>query len=279
MWVRHGVVCALIVYTAAQDTDAWDRALKKHVYPSAFDEISHNRVNYTAMSADPDFHEFVSSLDHVKVEELNKSETIALFMNAYNAFAMKMIVDHACKRGFFLRRCEGPIGSIKDIGFNFFGPVSSVWFRFAGRIGGRRYSLQKIEDFLRTPTPYSEDARLHACIVCASISCPNVRAEAYRAESLDAQMTSQMQSMLQNDKKGYKLDRPSGVLTLSRIFQWYGGDFKAAAGTVVNFVLPFVSSDDRIFLSNAHNVTIQYFDYDWRVNGDPPCECTPWSTV
>ena len=54
---------------------------------------------------------------------------------------------------------------------------------------------------------HREDSRVHACIVCASISCPNVRREAFRPEKIGDQMDSQVRDMLQNTKKGiYNID-------------------------------------------------------------------------
>ena len=47
-----------------------------------------------------------------------------------------------------------------------------------------------------------EDSRVHACIVCASISCPNVKREAFRPDKIGDQMDSQVRDMLQNPKKG-----------------------------------------------------------------------------
>lgn len=63
---------------------------------------------------------------------------------------------------------------------------------WAGTVAGRNYTLDDVEDYLRKPTPYKEDPRLHACIVCASISCPNVLREAFVAERIEEQMTAQV---------------------------------------------------------------------------------------
>lgn len=59
--------------------------------------------------------------------------------------------------------------------------------------------------FLFVIALFREDPRLHACIVCASISCPNVRREAYTVDKIDQQMTDQMTSFLANPKKGTML--------------------------------------------------------------------------
>merc|ERR1712032_1136717 len=113
------------------------------------------------------------------------------------------------------------------------------------------YSLQQLEDLLRKPAPYTEDPRLHACIVCASISCPNVPMEAFRANLVERQMSDQMKDMLSNEKKGFSLDRSTGTLKLSKIFLWYAVDFIAHSGSVLDFLLPFVPSDeDREYLKD-----------------------------
>lgn len=271
--------CALCFFLplgiCGQNVDAWDRALRAHVTLSELDGIKTHVVDYAAMATDPDFVLFVQSLDGAVTHGLSRNETYALFMNAYNALAIKMVVDHACLHSIF-GSCKGPISSIKDIGWTAFGPVSTVWLKPAGRIGNKMYSLQQIEDFLRAPSPYSEDARLHACIVCASISCPNLRAEAFRANTVDKQMDDQMRDMLKNPLKGFSLNRQTDALSLSNIFNWYAKDFAKAAGSVVDFLLPYVASDaDSAYLKvNKDKVALSYFPYNWNTNGRAPCNCT-----
>lgn len=259
---------------SAQDIDAWDRALRAHVAPDEREGIKTHVVDYAAMSVDPDFHSFLQSLEHVDTTSLDKNGIYAVFMNAYNAFAMKMVIDHACKHNIF-GRCKGPIHSITDIGIKISGAASTVWLKPAGKINGKMYSLQQVEDFLRKPSPYTDDPRLHACIVCASISCPDVRMEAFRADSIDAQMSDQMKVMLSNPQKGFSLDRSSGTLMLSKIFSWYAADFTRSVWSVVDFILPFVPSDEdrRYLVDHRQSVKLSYFHYNWHANGDPPCNC------
>jgi len=275
---RFWITCigAVLGCLAAPDVDAWDRVLKAHVATSGVLEgIPTHVVDYKGISLDPDFTKFVKSLETVELQNFTKNETYALFMNAYNALAIKMVIDHPCKKS-ILGTCEGPISSITDIGWTLFGPASTVWLKTAGKIGGQTYSLQQIEDFLRAPAPFTEDARLHACIVCASISCPNVRNEAFRANKVDEQMDDQVRDMISNGKKGLALDRDAMRLTLSHIFSWYEADFKSAAGSVIDFVIPFIASkDDQIFLvQHKDEIQLAYFDYDWHTNGKPPCNCS-----
>ena len=270
--------CSAISAAAATlpDYDAWDGALARNVHPDPNSTLRTHRVDYWGMSQDAGFHSFVTSLETVDVSKLSRNATLALFMNAYNALAMKMLIDHACRYSIF-GSCEGPIKSITDIGIKAGGAASTVWLKTAGIIGGKHYSLQAIEDFLRDPTPWAEDARLHACIVCASNSCPNVRREAFRAERLDEQMRDSFANFVSNAAKGLRIvDRAAKTVSLSSIFKWYAKDFSRSAGSVLAFVAPFVADDaDRVWLeANATNATLSYFDYDWSANGPVPCNCS-----
>jgi len=265
----------LFLVPAAQvgppDYDAWDAVLAKHVST----DFPTHQVDYAGIKADPNFSTFVASLASANTYNLTKNETYALFMNAYNAFAMKLVIDHPCKHTIF-GHCQGPIISITDIGIKIGGAVSSVWLKSAGIIGGKSYSLQAIEDFLRAPVPFSEDSRLHSCIVCASQSCPNVRRSAFRPEVIDQQMNENFQFMINNTVKGLLIDRGSSSVTLSKIFDWYAGDFSKEAGSVLSFIDPYIySPDDRAYIA-AHKATLslQYFTYNWDANGQVPCNCT-----
>ena len=263
---------------SSPDYDAWDRALARHVHVPAQpnNTLFTNRVDYFGMAKSADFHSFVASLESVNVSAMSRNETLALFMNSYNALAMKMVIDHACKRSIF-GTCQGPISSITDIGIKIHGAASSVWLKTAGKIGGKEYSLQAIEDYLRAPKPWAEDPRLHACIVCASNSCPNVRREAFRPAILDDQMTSSFTSFVNNTHKGVSIDRAAGTVTLSSIFKWYAADFtKTAAGSVLGFAAAFATNaDDAAWLkAHATSATLAYFTYDWSANGVVPCNCS-----
>jgi len=260
----------LLVLAVPPETDAWDRVLRRHVVSGEREGIATNLLNYSAVAADPDFTSFVQSLESATAT--GEDDTMALFINAYNALAIKMVVDHPCKQSAW-GACVSPIASIKDVGTL----TRSVWNLPAGRVGGAEYTLQQIEDYLRAPSPWSEDPRLHACIVCASLSCPDLRIEAYLPTTLRDQMGDQMGLMLRNVDKGARLDRDALTLTLSKIFLWYAVDFKAN-GTVLDFVTPYLPPDERAFVA-AHKADIQvaHFEYDWDLNGNAPCNCTPTS--
>ena len=248
--------------------DLWDSVVSSHVALGTLEGIPLHLVDYTAISQDANYTAFIDAIAKVNTTGLDRGETYAFFANVYNALAIKMIIEHPCTKSFLLRKCT-PIKSIKDIG----SLLHPVWKMPAGVVGGKEWSLDDVENYLRDPKPFTEDSRLHASIVCASISCPNVRMEAFRPERIAEQMDDQVHDFLSNTKKGFLLDKSANTLHLSSIFLWFAGDF-AAYGGVMEFIRPYISSEDAQYIG-AHSPKVQYFDYDWDVNGQPPpCKCS-----
>lgn len=243
---------------------AWDRALKRHVAVNGSREgMNAHLVDYCGMKADSDFHQFLTSLAAADAHGLSKEGLYALYMNAYNALAVNMLIR-------FAKGSDGKcIQSIQNI--------SNVWTQFAGVVAGTSMSLNDIEGLLRNPSAvgFKEDCRVHGCIVCASLSCPNLRAEAYLPETLDAQMTDNVRDWLANPKKGSGLD--GGTLTVTKIINFFPSDFITCSGSDVDFVAEYAPPEVASFIAQtgAKNVHLHFFDYNWDANGNVPCECPP----
>jgi hypothetical protein len=76
----------------------------------------------------------------------------------------------------------------------------------------------------------------------------------------------------------FRIDREAGVVSVSAIFDWFGGDFISRYGTgdpagkrsektqaVINFVSRYVGEEDREYLVSG-NYKIKHLDYDWTLN-------------
>ena len=42
--------------------------------------------------------------------------------------------------------------------------------------------------------------------------------------------------------------------------------------SMTKFISPYIPAADAQYLA-SHSPTVEYFDYDWDVNGKPPCNC------
>ncbi len=259
--MRHGIFARLLLSVAlgiflafnfssdsnANDFSDWDALVKKHVAPKVVDGILINAVDYASLKNDPVFSRVVSKLKTYSMGNLESDQSkLAFWINTYNILAVKMIVDHY------------PVESIKDIG-NFFKPV---WGRKAGIVGGKELTLNDIEhEILRK----MKEPRIHVAIVCASVSCPDLRMEAYAAEKLNDQLDDQMRKFLLSREKGMKLDEKEKRVYLSSIFKWFKDDFKGHGG-VLKYISKYTLEKEKKILESSR-MKISYLDYNWKVNG------------
>ena len=212
--------------------------LERHVAPGRRHGVSLNLVDYVALHRDPAFTRVIEGLAHFDPRRLTtRRERLAFYINAYNILAMRTVADH------------WPIESIKDVG----GLFSPVWGLTAGVIGGHEVTLDGIENAIlrRLGEP-----RIHFAIVCASVSCPDLRREPYRAGQLDRQLDDQVRRFLTNPGKG--LSKRGTGIRISRIFDWFEDDFERAGG-----ILAFVRHYREDIPADSE---IDFLDYDWSVN-------------
>ena len=231
----------------AFDFSDWDTLVKKYVAPKTLDGVLINAIDYDRLKKASVFLGLASRLKDYPLENLQSQESrLTFWINVYNILAAKMITDHY------------PIESIKDVGSIF----KSVWKRPAGNVGGEERTLNDIEhEILRK----MDEPRIHVAIVCASVSCPDLRPESYKVEKLSDQLDDQMKKFLLSREKGMKLDEKKNRVYLSSIFKWFADDFESRGG-VLKFISQYVSPEERKVLSNS-KIKISYLDYNWRING------------
>ncbi len=228
------VVCSFA--QKAPSHQQWDKLLKKYVNSTGL-------VDYKGLQKDPsDMNAYLKTLsDNAPQNNWSEDEQKAFWINAYNAFTVSLILKHY------------PVKSIKDIAGKIY-KINTPWdIRFI-TIGGKKYDLNNIEhSILRKKF---NDPRIHFALVCASISCPVLRTEAYTAAKLNAQLEDAGKAFL-NDKSKNKVAADKAAL--SRYFSWYKGDF-TKNGSLPDFINKY--SQNRIGASTK----IGYLDYNWNLN-------------
>lgn len=246
------VLGLFIIFSVSSNVEAfdftdWDALVKKYVAPKTLDGVPLNAIDYVGLKKDPVFAGLVSKLAAYDPKNLKSRDSKLVFwINTYNVFAAKMITDNY------------PVKSIKDVGSIF----KAVWKRPAGKVDGKSQTLNDIEhEILRK----MDEPRIHVAIVCASVSCPDLRIEAFTVENLDEQLDDQMKKFLSSKEKGMKLDAGKNKVYLSSIFKWFKEDFKSRGG-VLKFIGKYVSPADSKALSNS-KIKVSYLDYNWKVNG------------
>jgi hypothetical protein len=147
--------------------------------------------------------------------------------------------------------------------------VTKIWDQKVINLGGKQYTLDDIEK--RILLNITDDKPLiHAAVVCASVSCPNLRTEAFEADKLYVQMNEQMTSWMKDSTKGFKLDKEKNEVSLSKIYFWYTKDFaNHVNGTVLDYVVKHVSAEDAEYIiRNSETIKTKFMDYNWRVNDE-----------
>ncbi len=223
----------------ANDHRGLDRLLKKYVDDRGL-------VNYKAFKNDSaQLDAYLTSLSNKPpASNWPKNEQIAYWINAYNAFTIRLILNHY------------PVKSIKDIGpAKQINRVNTPWAQKFFSIGGNAMSLDSIEHGILRKN-YA-DPRIHFTLVCAARSCPRLRNEAYTAANLDAQMDDQGRDFLNTPAKNNVGPEQA---QLSKYFVWYRTDWQANGQSVMNWVNRYATGQLR------EDTKITFLDYNWTLN-------------
>lgn len=256
--MRH-LVLLLMVFSCAATSSEFDhshRALTNVLQTSVvvYDNQLKSAVDYARLATNPKpLNRYLDSLSRVspqQYQQWHQAQQLAFLINAYNAFTLQLIIDN------YTQFRSGKAQSIRDLG----GLFTSPWeLRFFTLLGQKR-TLDWLEhEKIRVDF---DEPRIHAALVCAAISCPKLRAEAYTAAQLEAQLENQMVAFLSDhDKNGID---DQGVY-LSKIFDWYGEDFNSIRAFLRDYGPALADEpNERSVLEDEFD--IRYVDYNWRMN-------------
>jgi Protein of unknown function, DUF547 len=245
------VVCSLGAASppaaaAAVDYGAYSRLLQVHVRPGTINSIRLNTVDYAAVRADPLYAAALRDFAAARLEHLgSERDRIALWVNAYNLLVIKAVLD------------QYPTRSIRDGGTL----LQPIWKKKVGTVGGKEFALDEIEHgILRADF---REPRVHFAIVCASLSCPDLRREPFVAEQLDAQLADQTRVFLANPTKGVVPGPGSRTARVSSIFKWFRDDF---TGGVAEFIRANAGRDLAPSVAELADRGLSYLEYDWSLN-------------
>ena len=238
---------------------AWTALLRKHVRLLRGGQVT--QVAYAAFKTDrPALKAYLDSLAAVAPATFGgwtRAERQAFLINAYNASTVELILTRYPN-----------LKSIKELGSLLSSPWKPKWISLLGT----QVSLDDLEHAMLRKRGDYDDPRVHFAVNCASIGCPALREEAFVATKLDAQMDEQTLRFM-SDRTRNRYSPQRGRLELSKIFDWYGEDFRLGHRGVVS--LPVFAARYAEVLADAPadrerlragNVGIAYTDYDWALN-------------
>ena len=192
-------------------------------------------INYKGFIKDKTiFLEYLTTLsENPPKKNWTKEDKLAYWMNVYNAFTIKLIIDNY------------PTKSIKDI--------KDAWDMRFFEIGKKWYNLNDVEHKVLRKMG---DARIHFGINCASFSCPPLLNRAFTTNNVDNELDFLAHRFINDISRNTITEDKFEV---SKIFQWFGKDFKTE-GTLIDYLNKY--SDVKIKKTAKRS----FKKYDWNLN-------------
>jgi hypothetical protein len=186
----------------------------------------------------------------------SKGQQMAFWVNAYNAFVLKTVIDHYPLKG-----------TIKQ--------VPGAFDKDVLRAAGRSVTLDQIE---KTILPEFKEPRLYLALGRGAVGSGRLRSEAYTAERLDKQLAD-IQAEFVTNRYLYRFDRLTNELSISPILSWREADFVAAYDkadpvfaqrspierAIITFVTPHLLPLEKDLIKK-NQFRVVFHEMDWRLN-------------
>jgi hypothetical protein len=251
-----------MLHAAAFDHSAWDVFLKKHVNAKG-------EVDYRAIVQDPKpldgYLASLAAMDELAMKSLPREEVLAFWLNAYHAGLIKLVTEHY------------PVTSVQKI--------PSFWDISVIHIGKdvtnlSRYSLNNIR--LKNLMEVYRDEKIHLALSMAARGGPRLMPEAFTGPKVEGQLFLLTRQFV-NDPVYVDVTPGRKKIRISRIFKWYGKDFKLDFGTpeplgkfseadtaVLSFLAYYLEDEAKGEYLQEANYKIEYPAFDWSLNDQKP---------
>lgn len=263
-----GVATAVLAapWASAQGFDhayaAWTALLARHVVLLRGGQAS--QLRYAAVAAErPALHAVLASLSapgRADYERFTKDQQQAFLINAYNAFTVELVLTR-----------YPDLTSIRGLGGLFGNPWKPKWVPLLGA----KVSLDDIEHAMLRARGVFDEPRVHFAVNCASVGCPMLREEAFEATRLNAQLEEQTARFMA-DRSRNRWNPARQRLELSRIFDWYGEDFRLGHQGIDTLATFVARHAERLADAPADRERLRsgrferaFLDYDWALNDVP----------
>ena len=211
---------------------------------------------------------YVQALGDVGADTLKgwpRDRQLAYWINAYNAFVLRTVIDGYPIRG---RSNEFPANSIRQI--------PGAFERRTFQAGGRTLTLDAIE---KDVIAEFGDARALLALARGAMGGPRLKSEAFTEGRLDSQLDT-MASELVTRRDMVFVDIPNGVMSVNPLFSWREAAFAkslaskapevyASRSPLEKAVLALI--DAQLVRSEAeflrkNTFRMAFHDFDWKLN-------------
>lgn len=226
-------------------------------------------VYYQALRADrAKLDRYIGFLDSPSVTGVYttwaRDQRAAFWVNAYNAFVLRTVIDHYPIRG---SAPQYPSGSIRQI--------PGAFETLPHRAAGRSVTLDAIE---KTILPEFKDPRLYLALGRGALGSPRLRSEAFSGGRLQMQLTS-VAAECPTRSECIIIDPSTNRIAVTPVVGWHDAEFIAAYSgsatqfvrrspierAVIAFIEPSLLATEREFLAKDE-FRVAYGDLDWHLN-------------
>lgn len=228
------IVLVFSLISVQAQTSVFNNLLQQHV-------DAQGNVNYKGLQKDvAQLDSYLAYLEKTQPEKSwSAAKVKAFWVNAYNAYTIKLILDHYPLKSIMKIKKKG-----KD-----------AWNIPFAKVGGKTYTLNHIEhEILRKNY---DDPKIHVGVNCASASCPQLGNFAFTEANYEAKTDELMKKFI-NDPKRNQLSAKK--VQISQIFNWFKGDF-TKQGSLIDFLNKYSNTPIR------KNAKVRFLTYDWSLNG------------
>lgn len=200
--------------------------------------VKNGSVAYKTINKNPaEIETLYKMIGEMSLAGATESDRKGFYINAYNLVVIYWVTKHY------------PLKSpLDDSGF---------FDKIKHRVAGEDMTLNSLE-IKKLLLPY-KDGRFHFVLACAAKSCPPLASFAYLPAKLDQQLNDRTMMAI-NDVEWIKVDKSQNSVALSKIFEWYKGDFTKNGKTQVDWVNQF--RKEKI----PTNYSVSFYEYNWNLN-------------
>lgn len=242
----------------AFDHSAWDALLKKNVNENG-------DVDYRSIAKDPKtLNDYLASLmgvNEIDFKQWPREEALAFWLNAYHAVLIKSVVEN------YPTTSVQRIPSFWDVASFHFGPKSKMQTQF---------SLSDIR--VKNLMGVYRDEKIHLVLSMAAKGGPKLIPEAFTGPKVEGQLFLLTRKFVADP---YYVDVTPGrkKIRISRLFKWYGNDFKLDFGipeprvkfsetenSVLSFLAYYLEDEAKGEYLQDAKYKIEYLPFDWSLN-------------
>jgi len=214
------------------------------------------------------FDRYVLALGEVSADTIAKwpqPRQLAYWINAYNAFVLRTVIDGYPIRG---KAPDYPANSIRQL--------PGAFDRRTFRAGGRQLTLDAIE---RDVIGGFDDPRALLALSRGAVGGSRLKSEAFTGDRLDQQLTT-MTSELVTRRVLVQVDAANNRLSVNPMFSWREALFTRTLASrapasyasrspleraVLALIEPLIVPNEAEFL-RRNEFSMVFHDFDWRLN-------------